>query len=75
MLYKIDFKTPKRTIKESIKVIPNNNSRFQEKDNIVILENQEFEKYFDVYSVDQLEARTLLTPNIMDNLTQFIKST
>lgn len=75
MLYKIIFNNPKHLIPQSVKIITNNDSRFKEKDNIVSLENQEFEKYFDVYSIDQLEARVLLTPNVMDKLTQFIKTT
>lgn len=75
MLYKIDFKTPKRTIRQSVKVIPNSNSRFKTKENLVSLEHQEFEEYFDVYSTDPLEARMILTPNVMDKLAQLIKST
>jgi hypothetical protein len=70
MLYKIEFKNPKRQIHQSVKVLPNSNSRFKDKENIVSLENQEFEEDFDVYSTDQLEARMLLTPNVMDKLAQ-----
>jgi hypothetical protein len=75
MLYKIDFKNPKRTIRQSVKVIPNSNSRFKTKENLVSLEHQQFEEYFDVYSIDPLEARMILTPNIMDKLAQLNKST
>jgi len=74
MLYKIDFKTPKRTIRQSVKVIPNSNSRFKTKKNLVSLEHQEFEEYFDVYSTDPLEARMILTTNVMDKLAQLINS-
>ncbi len=75
MLYKIDFKNPKRTIRESVKVIANSNSRFKEKDNLVWLEHQEFEKYFDVYSTDPLEARMILTSNVMDKLAEISRIT
>ena len=75
MLYKIDFKNPKRTIRQWVKVIPNSDSRFKEKDNLISLENQEFEKYFDVYSTDPLEARMILTSNVMDKLTEISRIT
>ena len=35
----------------------------------VKLENPEFEKLFSVYSHDQIEARYILTPKMMENLT------
>lgn len=39
----------------------------------VKLENPEFEKSFDVYSTDQVEARYLLTPTIMERLLELDK--
>lgn len=75
MLYKIYFTTPKRTITQSVKIIADSNSWFKNKENLVSLENQEFEKYFDVYTADPIEARMILTPNVMDKLAQFIKAT
>jgi hypothetical protein len=75
MLYKIIFKNPRRIIKQSVKVIQNSNSRFKEKDNLISLENQEFEKHFDVYSKDPIEARMILTPNVMDKLAEISRIT
>ena len=37
------------------------------------LENVEFEKIFDVYSDDEIEARRLLTPKMMEKLVNFAK--
>ncbi|PIE90113.1 MAG: hypothetical protein CR997_07580 [Acidobacteria bacterium] len=40
---------------------------------LVKLEDQEFEKHFVVYSDNQIEARYILTPKIMENLVAFRK--
>ncbi|MBU0761431.1 MAG: DUF3137 domain-containing protein [Candidatus Altiarchaeota archaeon] len=37
------------------------------------LEDPEFEKYFVVYSTDQIEARYILSPSMMDRITTFRK--
>lgn len=37
-------------------------------DSVVRLENNEFERYFEVYSKNQLKARQVLTPYYMENL-------
>jgi hypothetical protein len=39
----------------------------------VKLENQEFEKIFDVQSKDEVEARRLLTPKMMEKLVELVK--
>jgi len=72
MLYKIIFTNPKHIINQSVKIIPNNNSWFKETENLVTLENQAFEEYFDVYSCDALETRIILTTNVLDKLAQFM---
>ena len=41
---------------------------FSETGKLVKLENKEFEKQFAVYSTDQLEARYILTPQLMERL-------
>ena len=41
---------------------------FSESGKLVKLENVEFEKQFAVYSTDQLEARYILTPQLMERL-------
>ena len=74
MLYKIIFKNPKRIIQQSVKLVPNSNSWFKETDNLVVLENQQFEQHFDVYSSDPLETRMILTPNVLDKLAQFMNA-
>ncbi len=40
---------------------------------LVKLENPEFEKLFSVYSYDQIEARYILTPQMMEQLTELRK--
>lgn len=40
---------------------------------LVKLENPEFEKIFSVYSYDQIEARYILTPQMMEQLTELRK--
>ncbi len=40
----------------------------QKKDNLVKLENLEFNEKFKIYCRDQVEARYILTPNIMENI-------
>lgn len=40
----------------------------QKKDNLVKLENLEFNDKFKIYCRDQIEARYILTPNIMENI-------
>ncbi|MEI8348404.1 MAG: DUF3137 domain-containing protein, partial [Pseudomonadota bacterium] len=42
-----------------------------EKGNLLQLENPQFEKLFAVYADDQVEARSILTPKVMENLTTF----
>ena len=42
---------------------------------LIKLENTEFEKEFAVYSEDQIEARKILTPVIMENLVKLQRST
>lgn len=42
---------------------------------LVKLENEEFEKYFVVYSTDETEARYILSPALMERLLQFRKRT
>ena len=42
---------------------------------LVKLEDPEFEKRFVVYSSDQIEARYILTPALMQRLTEFAKKT
>jgi len=41
--------------------------------NLVKLENPEFESFFQVYSTDQIEARYILTPKIMESLVKIKK--
>lgn len=43
--------------------------------NRIKLENTEFEKFFNVYSNDQIESRMLITPAFMDRLLEFSKKT
>jgi hypothetical protein len=40
---------------------------------LIKLEDPEFEKYFAVYSTDQIEARYILSPSLMRNLLEFRK--
>ena len=40
----------------------------------IMLESSEFEKMFDVYGEDQVEARDLLNPHTMETLINFVKS-
>lgn len=42
--------------------------------NRIKLENKEFEKFFDVYSENDIEARRLLTPKLMEKLVEFVKN-
>ncbi len=42
---------------------------------LVKLEDPEFEKYFVVYSKDQVEARYVLSPSLMQRITEFRKKT
>ncbi len=44
------------------------NSWFKPATNRVWLENVEFEEYFDVYATDQIEARYILTPSLMERI-------
>jgi len=48
------------------------NANFMRPD-VVHLENTEFEKYFAVYSSDQVEARYILSPSFMERLLEFRK--
>ncbi|HBY20405.1 MAG: hypothetical protein A2Y24_06625 [Clostridiales bacterium GWE2_32_10] len=41
----------------------------------VMLEDPEFERLFEVYSTDQIEARYILTPSLMDRLKSFKQKT
>ncbi|MGM0582327.1 MAG: DUF3137 domain-containing protein [Bacteroidota bacterium] len=41
---------------------------------LVKLENPEFEKYFAVYSQDQVEARYILSTSLMERLTKFVEN-
>lgn len=41
---------------------------------LVKMENEEFEKYFAVFSPNQVEARYILTPSIMEKLVKFRKA-
>ncbi|HCC07715.1 MAG TPA: hypothetical protein DEP72_06120 [Clostridiales bacterium] len=54
------------------KVLPDNKKKwlFGGKDRVA-LEDPEFEKFFEVYSTDQIEARYILTPSLMDRLKKF----
>ena len=45
------------------------------RDQLVRLEDVEFEKLYAVYSSDQVEARYLLTPGLMARITDFVKRT
>ncbi|HAN09987.1 MAG TPA: hypothetical protein DCP90_05155 [Clostridiales bacterium] len=58
------------------KVIPDyrKNWLFGSKDRVA-LEDPEFEKLFEVYSTDQIEARYILTPSLMDRLKKFKQKT
>lgn len=71
MLYRVILLNPKRTIKSSVTIIPNRGGLFQQ--NNIPLEDKEFEEYFDVQSEDPIEARMILTSNVMYELTQFMK--
>ena len=73
MLYRIIISHPRRIIKSPVTIVPNNDSWFASKGNNVPLEDKEFEEHFDVQSDDPLEARMILTSNVMYHLTQFIK--
>ncbi len=42
---------------------------------LITLEDPEFEKYFVVYGDDQVEARYILTPNLMERILSFRKRT
>jgi hypothetical protein len=48
-------------------------SLFKSYGQLVKLEDTEFEKYFAVYSTDQIEARYILSPSLMQNLLEFRK--
>jgi len=50
------------------RTVVSRNSFFKWKSGRVKLENVEFEKRFDVFSTDQLEARYLLTPSMMERI-------
>ena len=43
----------------------------RDNENLVKLENPEFEKLFKVFSTDQIEARTILTPVMMEKIIKF----
>jgi hypothetical protein len=45
----------------------------QQRGQLVRLEDPEFEKLFAVYSTDQIEARYLLSPSLMQRLVDFTK--
>ena len=47
--------------------------KFSSKGQLVKLEDPEFEKYFVVYGSDQVEARYILTPALMQRITEFRK--
>ena len=47
--------------------------QFTRKEDLVKLENPEFEKAFVVHSTDQIEARYILTPKIMERIINFKK--
>ncbi len=49
--------------------------KFSSKGQLVKLEDPEFEKYFVVYGSDQVEARYILTPALMQRITEFRKRT
>ena len=44
---------------------------FLSKRNKVVLENPEFEKSYDVYAIDPIEARYIITPTFMERLMRF----
>jgi hypothetical protein len=43
------------------------------RDPLIKLDNPEFEKYFVVYGSNQIEARYILTPDLMDRIVDFKK--
>ena len=49
-------------------LVDSKNKIFGENENVVRLENLEFEKYFEVYSKDQIKARQLITVEYMENM-------
>ena len=49
--------------------------KFSGKGQLVKLEDPEFEKYFVVYGSDQVEARYILSPALMQRITEFRKRT
>ncbi len=65
----LNFKCPKTITTQTLvlkdKQSPNNNTDKLKKVN---LEDPLFEKYYDVYSGDQIESRTLLTPAFMNRM-------
>ena len=65
----LNFKCPKTITTQTLvlkdKQSPNNNTEKLKKVN---LEDPLFENYFDVYSSDQIESRTLLTPAFMNRM-------
>ncbi len=55
---------------ESSTIIKANSIKIGNNKNRIKLEDPEFEKIYDVYSDDQIEARYLITPSLMERLVQ-----
>jgi hypothetical protein len=69
MEYTIVCKQTKWPIKERVYIRPNTSFDFMKTDKVT-LEHQKFEEYYDVECQDDMLARMVLTPNVMDALSE-----